>query len=295
LPAARSLAATSIALLVLGGGLLALLWGLHKYQRLISPRAVAIASGTQPWTTAAGAAASAPSDPAEPPMARSRAASELRNPNPPTPASLEKGRRAFMDYCATCHGLDGRGDGPLAGKSILPPPDLTANAGRRTEGYLYATIRNGGAVMPPLGGMIPPEERWDIVNYLRSIAPPVQPGPAAPEVEPPAAAVPVPAAPESAAAAQPLPAGDIDRGANVFQEHCALCHDPTSSAVVVGPGLEGLFRWPPHQLSDGTEHRTHSMEVIRRQIADGGGAMAPMGPSLTEEELADLLAYLQTL
>jgi mono/diheme cytochrome c family protein len=38
---------------------------------------------------------------------------------------------------------------------------------QRTDGFLYATIRDGGALMPGQGEALSPRERWDVVNYLR--------------------------------------------------------------------------------------------------------------------------------
>jgi len=63
----------------------------------------------------------------------------------------------------------------------------------------------------------------------------------------------------------------------------------------VGPGLKGLFQRPPHKLSDGTEHAAHTAAVIRQQIVEGGGAMAPVGAEFTDQEIADLIVYLQSL
>ncbi len=37
------------------------------------------------------------------------------------------------------------------------------------DGFLYATIRDGGALMPGQGDALSPRERWDIVNYLRHL------------------------------------------------------------------------------------------------------------------------------
>jgi len=36
------------------------------------------------------------------------------------------GRELYVESCASCHGLDGRGAGPRAGELRVPPPDLTA-------------------------------------------------------------------------------------------------------------------------------------------------------------------------
>src|SRR4029453_2311867 len=47
--------------------------------------------------------------------------------------TAESGARLFRTHCATCHGLSGRGDGPLAAQMRKVVPDLTK-----------FTIRNGG-------------------------------------------------------------------------------------------------------------------------------------------------------
>ncbi|GGF85402.1 MULTISPECIES: c-type cytochrome [Mameliella] len=43
------------------------------------------------------------------------------------------GRAHFYTHCATCHGLEGKGDGPMAGVLTIPPTNLTE-----------LTIQNGG-------------------------------------------------------------------------------------------------------------------------------------------------------
>jgi len=50
----------------------------------------------------------------------------------PTDFSLaELGQPYFANYCASCHGMSARGDGPAAGSLRLPPADLTRIAARR--------------------------------------------------------------------------------------------------------------------------------------------------------------------
>jgi mono/diheme cytochrome c family protein len=41
-------------------------------------------------------------------------------------AYVEKGHKLFRQYCASCHGLDGKGNGPVAASLKSPPADLTA-------------------------------------------------------------------------------------------------------------------------------------------------------------------------
>jgi mono/diheme cytochrome c family protein len=100
---------------------------------------------------------------------REEAGRVLRNPVPPTPASLENGKHLYGIYCTLCHGENGKGGGPVAAK-FVPPPDITTPFFRqRSDGFIYATIRSGGPLMPGQGEALSVKERWDIVNYLRSL------------------------------------------------------------------------------------------------------------------------------
>jgi mono/diheme cytochrome c family protein len=53
---------------------------------------------------------------------------QLESLQEPSSASGGLGARLFSTHCATCHGRDARGDGPLAGQLRRPPPDLTKYA-----------------------------------------------------------------------------------------------------------------------------------------------------------------------
>lgn len=52
----------------------------------------------------------------------------------PAPKSdPSSGKQMFQDYCAACHGINGKGDGPAVEFLKAPPPDLTTMAKRRNE------------------------------------------------------------------------------------------------------------------------------------------------------------------
>ena len=57
----------------------------------------------------------------------------------------------FQRHCALCHGLDGRGGGPLAEAMKAAPTDLTQLAARNNgefpSGRVADVIRNGGGVL----------------------------------------------------------------------------------------------------------------------------------------------------
>lgn len=102
-------------------------------------------------------------------LSREEAGKVLRNPMPPTLASLQNGQRLYEVYCTLCHGSEGKGGGPVAAK-FVPPPDITISFfQQRPDGFLYETIRSGGPLMPGQGEGLTLKERWDIVNYLRDL------------------------------------------------------------------------------------------------------------------------------
>jgi mono/diheme cytochrome c family protein len=53
------------------------------------------------------------------------AACALRNPFRTNGDFVQEGRAAYQRACASCHGLDARGGGPVASSLVVAPPDLT--------------------------------------------------------------------------------------------------------------------------------------------------------------------------
>jgi len=112
---------------------------------------------------------SVPVDGRDRPMKREDAGKILRNPVQATAASVENGKKLFFIYCAPCHGSTAKGGGPVT-KKFIPPPDLTSDfIKKREDGFLYETIRSGGPVMPGYRESLSPQERWDVVNFLRRL------------------------------------------------------------------------------------------------------------------------------
>lgn len=91
--------------------------------------------------------------------------------------------------------------------------------------------------------------------------------------------------------------GDASKGEEIFQQNCEFCHDANSNEVRVGPGMKGVLKELPesHTMMDGTEHTEHTVELVRKQIEEGGGGMMAMKDILSKEEIDHLIAYLKTL
>ena len=82
-------------------------------------------------------------------------------------ASVARGAARYRTFCTPCHGGAMAGDGPVA-QSFMPPPDLLGPLTRsRNDGFIYAYIRDGGAVMPKYGQSLSAAETWDVIHYLR--------------------------------------------------------------------------------------------------------------------------------
>src|SRR2546421_9680794 len=104
-------------------------------------------------------------------------ADRIANPRTRTAESLNRGQWVFQTYCQVCHGERGRGDGPvsLAGGGPFPGVSSLVDPTRphMSDGAIYGMIvdaqRMGRGLMPRYGDKIHGTDRWDVVNYVRSL------------------------------------------------------------------------------------------------------------------------------
>jgi mono/diheme cytochrome c family protein len=99
-------------------------------------------------------------------------ASKLPNPVKPTAASVAAGKKSYGFDCAMCHGKDGDGKGELAVDMKLKLVDYRDPASLKamTDGDLFYIIKNGKGEMTGEGDRSKPEDIWNLVNYVRSLA-----------------------------------------------------------------------------------------------------------------------------
>ncbi len=100
---------------------------------------------------------------------RARAAAELKNPLPKSVAVLTQGQHAYETFCLVCHGVMGKGDGPIIPKFPNPPSFRTKNMKALTDGDLYHVITMGSGQMESYASQVAPEDRWTIVHYVREL------------------------------------------------------------------------------------------------------------------------------
>jgi mono/diheme cytochrome c family protein len=100
-------------------------------------------------------------------VARTAEADALVNPTDRSATAI--GDSTYQTFCATCHGMQGAGDGPV-GRRLGAPSILTERARGFSDGYLYSIIRYGRGVMPRYGDKIFNQmTRWEVVNYVRML------------------------------------------------------------------------------------------------------------------------------
>ncbi len=99
-------------------------------------------------------------------------AKKAKNPMAGDQASIAKGKAAYDKFCKACHGATGMGDGPI-GITLNPKAtDLTNRKGMAllSDGELFWMITVGKQPMPRLEKLIPKDDRWRIVSFLRTLA-----------------------------------------------------------------------------------------------------------------------------
>lgn len=91
-------------------------------------------------------------------------------PVPATADSLQRGQVLFSINCVMCHGPDGSGQGRLSGYFARPPANLRGEQVQaRSDQHVFMVLSSGWGLMPSMAENLSPVERWDVVNYVRSL------------------------------------------------------------------------------------------------------------------------------
>ena len=211
-----------------------------------------------------------------------------------TSATVAKGKQLYDANCAHCHGQEGRGDGYGAPFLVPPPRDLTAGQFKfrttaggllPTDDDLFRTISRGanGTGMPPWKYLLTDDERWALVEYVKTFDPRFAKAGA---LKP----IPLPDAPGKSR--------DTVHGKAVYLKmQCEKCHGedgrgvgPASNAMVDAKGrhVNGRDFTQPGSYRTGWTER----EIVRTLETGMNGVPMPSysGVMSTEEEY-DLAAY----
>jgi mono/diheme cytochrome c family protein len=213
-----------------------------------------------------------------------------------TTVNPDRGLYIYQAYCVGCHGVNGRGDGPVAGKLFrdfgMRPTDLAAPSfhNSHTDTTLSTAIKGGGkavhktAYMPAWGGTLTDRQVADLVAFLRELEPR--------EVELTASMVSV--------------SDQLELGRVLYTVRCLACHGPEGRGN--GPFLEGLtvggstlVSLPDFSNYAVLRERSDKdiEEVLFRGVAHSG-LLPETEPgwwdrALEKDEMRSLIFYLRTL
>ena len=220
---------------------------------------------------------------------------ERKNPVLADSRSLRRGQVLYRNNCAACHGSSGKGDGNKAREMNLHPSDLSsAHVAAQSDGAIYWKITTGLSPMPAFKKEIPDEDRWHLVNYLRTLGPASHSSEsgsttANPPTSRPAANNASAGGGESTKSNSP-DQNSIARGKSIFDSKCVSCHGPSGKGD--GPKASNLKSKPP-DLSSAQIARKSDEEILT-QINAGRDPMPSFEKELSDDDRRRLVTYIRT-
>lgn len=209
----------------------------------------------------------------------------------------QQGERAYLAYCAMCHGEGGAGDGPLAAElkqqNLAVPAHLSdrAKLDQLGRGGVVAMVEKGGAhlgrsdQMPPWGEKLEPALIDSITDYVMALPDLAAGGPSATIAEYLAA-----------------PAGVTASGRRSFVYYCSGCHGPQGRGDgFVAEAIGARYGVRPRDLTDSLHFAGIADARLSETIALGGGhvgksvAMPAWTYTLTPEQIQELVRYIRVL
>ena len=99
------------------------------------------------------------------------AEAQKKNPIAANESSLAAGRKIYSKTCANCHGKTGDADGPAVIELNIHPAKLSdPKLATESDGSLFWKITTGKKPMPTYGKRISETDRWNLVNYVRTLS-----------------------------------------------------------------------------------------------------------------------------
>jgi mono/diheme cytochrome c family protein len=194
---------------------------------------------------------------------------------PVGPAEFRTGEKLFRANCSGCH--------PYGGNIVDPKAELRGSDELKDLQTFIRWIRdprldNGakGPMPPFLPGRVSDAQSKELLGYIIKVMGPVKPAPAC-DVAIPAIAV------------RKEPAS-VAKGKQLFEANCIGCHTVFGTEGLAGPGLKGILKRKTLPFGDWPA----TPENIFKQLRCPYNDMPSFGEKLTDEQVFDLIAFLNT-
>jgi mono/diheme cytochrome c family protein len=100
-------------------------------------------------------------------------ADAVKNPLKGDAAATLLGKKLYTAQCVICHGATGKGDGVAsAGLAKTPANHTSAAIQKLSDGALYWMVTTGNNPMPSYATKLSETQRWQLINYIRTLASP---------------------------------------------------------------------------------------------------------------------------
>ncbi|HSB91204.1 MAG TPA: c-type cytochrome [Anaerolineales bacterium] len=200
--------------------------------------------------------------------------------------TLALGQTIFQANCAVCHGSDGTG-------KVLGAADFTdlRVVDDQAPRDFYLTVTQGKGSMPAWQGRLSQDERWAVIDYLRTFSyDPSLPGAGAPLATATSAMEEVACDPTFSTQTNPFSWDDaaaIEAGRTIYDKDCAACHASNGSGALPGAPDFSSAGFPQELRNDPAEHLC--------VVAEGEGAMPAWKDTLSSDQMWQVLTYIGTL
>jgi mono/diheme cytochrome c family protein len=98
------------------------------------------------------------------------AEAQKKNPVAATASALAAGQKIYSKTCAMCHGKTGDADGRAVIELNIHPAKLSdPKLANESDGSLFWKITTGKKPMPAYGKRLSETDRWNVVNYIRTL------------------------------------------------------------------------------------------------------------------------------
>lgn len=97
---------------------------------------------------------------------------KIKNPVSTDENSITRGKELYMKKCIDCHGENGDGKGSMASELTVKPANFNDNhmMSMMTDGEIFYKISKGKMPMPQWEKKLTENERWNLVNYIKTFA-----------------------------------------------------------------------------------------------------------------------------